>query len=256
MRVSLLPQQPVPHLPPAPTLPEVTFTVRGIRLVNREWSLRDACFPITITTSPRDPNLSSVEAEIMLRDDAVGLYHHESRTYIPLKEIYTHSEYLNGSQEQLQTRNSSHSNHSSRRSDTDLTNSLYIPQENARKNYTATPASPSTTPNGKVIWDVVYRRPGVYQPPRHSFDSDDSSCASFFEDDDEDGEKKTSGKWADLKRCAWILWDGTYVFLSIKRPLIYLDDLQRGVYCTTWKERGIRKVGGWFGKKEKEGYRI
>ncbi|KAF3936108.1 hypothetical protein ABW20_dc0110026 [Dactylellina cionopaga] len=221
MRISLLPAIPTP--PPPPTSPEITFTVRGIRLVNREWSLRDACFPITITTSPNDPQLSSVEAEIMLRDGAVGLYHHESKTYIPLRQIYMHSEYLSGSEASLQSRSSSAA--SSRE---DLT----APNDDNATNM--------TPPNSnKVIWDVVYRRPGS----SHSISSDSSS--SFFEDDDD----RKAGKWSDMKRCAWILWDGTYVFLSIKRPLVYLDDLQKGIYATTWRERGKKKVEGWFGKK-------
>ncbi|KAF3926578.1 hypothetical protein AA313_de0204573 [Arthrobotrys entomopaga] len=240
MRNSFLP--PPPHIPAAPTHPEVTFTVRGIRLVNREWALRDAYFPITITTSASDPKLSTVEAGIMLQEDAVGLYHHRSRTYVPLKEIYDHSEYLSGDEISLESRNSSCR-------DLPNLNTIKIPFEEdlkrKRRGNNLPPSSPSATPNGKVIWDVVYRRPGSPQS-RRSFDSD--STHSFFEDDDDEEELKKAGKWADLKRCAAMVWDGTYVFLSIKRPLIYLDDLQRGVYCTTWSERGKRKLGGWFKK--------
>ncbi|EPS45639.1 hypothetical protein H072_369 [Dactylellina haptotyla CBS 200.50] len=241
--------QPTPDLR-TPPLPEVTFTVRGIRLVNREWSLRSACFPITITTSPSDPKLSSVEAEIMLREDAVGLYHHDSRTYIPIKQIYEHSSYLSGSEEELRSRSPSPTNRK-RKPSSDLTNTFYTPEDDTngtpinqkrRLSKDGTPVSPSTTPRGEVIWDVVYRRPGS---PGAKNQRD--SVGSFFEDDDDEEEEEGS-KWADIKRCASILWGGTYVYLSIKRPLVYIDDLQKGIYSTDWSERGRRKMSEWFGK--------
>ncbi|KAF3291391.1 hypothetical protein TWF970_000605 [Orbilia oligospora] len=236
--ISRLP--PPPMIPPPPTTPEITFTVRGIRLVNREWSLRDASFPITITNSATDPTLSATEASIMLREDAVGLYHHNSKTYIPIRQIYLHSEYLTGSEESLRSRSSS------RASSTRSSNS--------------SADSDRMTSDGKVVWDVVYRR------PTSSSSSASSSCGSstfsFEMGDDCEGDEesmrgKKLGKWADIKRCAWILWDGTYVFLSIKRPLVYIEDLQRGMYSTTWRERGRKKVGAWFGRdKGKEEFKL
>ncbi|KAF3165232.1 hypothetical protein TWF225_003563 [Orbilia oligospora] len=236
--ISRLP--PPPMIPPPPTTPEITFTVRGIRLVNREWSLRDASFPITITNSATDPTLSATEASIMLREDAVGLYHHNSKTYIPIRQIYLHSEYLTGSEESLRSRSSS------RASSTRSSNS--------------SADSDRMTSDGKVVWDVVYRRPRT--PASSASSSCGSSTFSFEMGDDCDGDEesvrgKKLGKWADIKRCAWILWDGTYVFLSIKRPLVYIEDLQRGMYSTTWRERGRKKVGTWFGRnKGKEEFKL
>lgn len=105
----------------------------------------------------------------------------------------------------------------------------------------------TSSSDGKVVWDVVYRRP---RSPVSS-SSDCSSTMSFEMNDDEESVRgRKLGKWADFKRCAWILWDGTYVFLRIKRPLVYIEDLQRGMYATTWRERGRKKVGGWFGRNK------
>ncbi|KAK6531123.1 hypothetical protein TWF281_007948 [Arthrobotrys megalospora] len=223
--ISRLP--PPPMIPPPPTTPEITFTVRGIRLVNREWALRDASFPITITNSATDPTLSATEASIMLRDDAVGLYHHGSKTYIPIRQIYLHSEYLTGSEESLRSRSSSRAS-STRGSD-----------------------SQDQTSDGRVVWDVVYRR------PRTPVSSCSDSTMSFDLDDEESVKGEKLGKWADFKRCAWILWDGTYIFLKIKRPLVYIEDLQKGMYATTWRERGRKKVSGLFGKnKGKEEWKL
>ncbi|KAK6499850.1 hypothetical protein TWF481_010207 [Arthrobotrys musiformis] len=220
--ISRLP--PPPMIPPPPTAPEITFTVRGIRLVNRDWALRDASFPITISNYSTDPTLSATEASIMLREDAVGLYHHNSKTYIPIRQIYLHSEYLTGSEESLRSRSSSRA--SSTRGSSNSCDS-------------------HSSDGGKVVWDVVYRR------PRSPVSSCSDSTLSF-ELDDEEGNPKARklGRWADIRRCAWILWDGTYVFLRIKRPLVYLEDLQRGMYATTWRERGRKKVGGWFGRNK------
>ncbi|KAK6363419.1 hypothetical protein TWF730_000850 [Orbilia blumenaviensis] len=224
--ISRLP--PPPMIPPPPTTPEITFTVRGIRLVNRDWALRDASFPITITNSATDPTLSATEASIMLRDDAVGLYHHASKTYIPIRQIYLHSEYLTGSEESLRSRSSSRAS-STRGSD-----------------------SHDHTSDGKVVWDVVYRRP---RTPDSACCSD--STFSFDLSDEESVRGKKLSKWADFKRCAWILWDGTYVFLNIKRPLVYIEDLQRGMYATTWREKGRKKVGRWLGRnKGKEEWKL
>ncbi|KAK6356167.1 hypothetical protein TWF718_000539 [Orbilia javanica] len=214
---------PPPMIPPPPTTPEITFTVQGIRLVNRDWALRDASFPITLTNSATDPTLSATEASIMLREDAVGLYHHNSKTYIPIRQIYLHSEYLTGSEESLRSRSSSRASSSTRSSDS---------------------YSSSLSSDGKVVWDVVYRRPR--SPTSSSCCSD--STMSFELDDEESVKGQKIRRWADFKRCAWILWDGTYVFLRIKRPLVYIEDLQRGMYATTWRERGRKKLTGWFGK--------
>lgn len=80
---------------------------------------------------------------------------------------------------------------------------------------------------------------------------------SFDLIDDESVKGEKLGKWADFKRCAWILWDGTYVYLKIKRPLVYIEDLQKGMYATTWRERGRKKVGGLFGRsKGKEEFKL
>ncbi|KAF3179686.1 hypothetical protein TWF788_006990 [Orbilia oligospora] len=236
--ISRLP--PPPMIPPPPTTPEITFTVRGIRLVNREWSLRDASFPITITNSATDPTLSATEASIMLREDAVGLYHHNSKTYIPIRQIYLHSEYLTGSEESLRSRSSS--------------------RASSTRSSNGSADSDRMTSDGKVVWDVVYRRPRT--PASSASSSCGGSTFSFEMGDDCDGDEesvrgKKLGKWADIKRCAWILWDGTYVFLSIKRPLVYIEDLQRGMYSTTWRERGRKKVGAWFGRnKGKEEFKL
>ncbi|KAK6515245.1 hypothetical protein TWF506_007588 [Arthrobotrys conoides] len=250
---------PPPMIPPPPTTPEITFTVRGIRLINREWSLRDASFPITITNSSTDPTLSATEASIMLREDAVGLYHHNSKTYIPIRQIYLHSEYLTGSEESLRSRSSSRA--SSTRSTTSSSDRHGSMDFGCRGTRTFNDKVEAVSGGSeKVVWDVVYRRP---RTPASS-SSCGSSTFSFEMGDDcgnDDGEEsvkgKKLGKWADIKRCAWILWDGTYVFLNIKRPLVYIEDLQRGMYSTTWRERGRKKVSGWFGRdKGREEFKL
>ncbi|KAF3179685.1 hypothetical protein TWF106_002840 [Orbilia oligospora] len=265
--ISRLP--PPPMIPPPPTTPEITFTVRGIRLVNREWSLRDASFPITITNSATDPTLSATEASIMLREDAVGLYHHNSKTYIPIRQIYLHSEYLTGSEESLRSRSSSRASSTrSSNGSADRYGSMDFGCRGTRTfNDKVSPVgtddihhSDRMTSDGKVVWDVVYRRPRT--PASSASSSCGGSTFSFEMGDDCDGDEesvrgKKLGKWADIKRCAWILWDGTYVFLSIKRPLVYIEDLQRGMYSTTWRERGRKKVGAWFGRnKGKEEFKL
>ncbi|KAF3935678.1 hypothetical protein ABW19_dt0207173 [Dactylella cylindrospora] len=62
------------------------FTVRGFQLGNLEWAVRGLTIPIILHRSDSDPSFLADGIEIL--PNAVGLYHHPSKTYISVEQLH------------------------------------------------------------------------------------------------------------------------------------------------------------------------
>ncbi|KAJ6259330.1 hypothetical protein Dda_6230 [Drechslerella dactyloides] len=194
--------------------PAITLTVRGVRLVNREYSVRH--YNTVVVLTHIHPTHLEADAQAMLRDGAAGVYDRDTGRYISLQNFYLLRQDFERTA--VPTHNVRNTSANKERTESG-SNQRCLPW-----NWSEGGKTGSEHDNATVIWDAVYYRPSG--------------------DRNADGEKVGTVRTAlrESRRCASLLWQDTYFYPCVKRPLIYLEDLRAGYYAPSWRTRARKKV--------------